>query len=454
MENKEVNKLINALEDLVKTILEQEGFEDNFINSRHGYDNYPCIMLEDLADIPKSIIQKLKNRPYEFSKEKLDIMEYLSERVMDSKNLLITGLSSYSNYTYFYSYITTFDWLDKFLYQSLEWEHLPENAMPSSLRQRLAVQKRAVTNLEKSSAGLDEKVKQINSAYETAKNLPTVQDDLKEATEEVRKTHQEIESIFKDSKNKSDDFSRNIAINTAKGDEFLGDFEKLKNNIEALYKQCNEYKDKSAQAYSITNTNGLAGAFKERANQLNKSAKWWTFGLIIALLALWFVGSTQVSRLQSLYSTSNISTTVIVLQAITALLSITAPLWFSWLATTQIHKLFKLSEDYGFKSSVSQSYEGYRKETSDISVDLLKDLMGNLLRIMNDEPLRLVKDDTNASTPYNDMANQFFKREKVKDSVKDDKKSPLKAQGNSEDGNNDTPKISNTQENIDEAETT
>ena len=80
--------------------------------------------------------------------------------------------------------------------------------------------------------------------------------------------------------------------------------------------------------------------------------------------------------------------------------------------------------------------------------------MGNLLRIMNDEPLRLVKDDTNASTPYNDMANQFFKREKVKDSVKDDKKSPLKAQGNSEDGNNDTPKISNTQENIDEAETT
>ena len=115
----------------------------------------------------------------------------------------------------------------------------------------------------------------------------------------------------------------------------------------------------------------MAGAFKERANQLNKSAKWWTFGLIIALLALWFVGSTQVSRLQSLYSTSNISTTVIVLQAITALLSITAPLWFSWLATTQIHKLFKLSEDYGFKSSVSQSYEGYRKETSDISVDLL-----------------------------------------------------------------------------------
>ena len=107
----------------------------------------------------------------------------------------------------------------------------------------------------------------------------------------------------------------------------------------------------------------------------------------------------------------NISTAAIILQAITAILSITAPLWFAWLSTNQIHKLFKLSEDYGFKSSVSQSYEGYRKETADISEDLLKNLMTSLLKIMNEEPLRLVKDDTSATTPYADIVNQILKKQ-------------------------------------------
>lgn len=446
MENNEVNKLIDALEDLIKTILEQENFENNPINKRHGYDQYPCITLDDLADIPRGIIQKIKNRPYEFSKNKLESMEYLSGRVKDSKHLLVTGLESYSYYLYFYSYTITIDWIDKYLYQSLEWEHLPEDTMPSSLRQRLAIQKRAVTNLEKSSAGLDEKVKQINSAYETARNLPTVQDDLKEAIEETRMTHQEINSIYKENKKKSDDFSESIAINTSKGKEFLKNIEELKGEIENIYKKCNEYRDKSAQAYSITNTNGLAGAFKERAKQLNSSAKWWTFGLIVALLALWFAGSTQVSRLQSLFTDNSVSTAAIILQAITALLSITAPLWFSWLATTQIHKLFKLSEDYGFKSSVSQSYEGYRKETSDISIDMLKDLMGNLLKIINNEPLRLVKDDTNASTPYNDIANQFFKRDKSKNDIEDNKKGSSKIKNSHDEQITDQPKDDDIEE--------
>lgn len=190
----------------------------------------------------------------------------------------------------------------------------------------------------------------------------------------------------------------------------------------------------------------MAGAFKERAKQLNSSAKWWTFGLIVALLALWFAGSTQVSRLQSLFTDNGVSTAAIILQAITALLSITAPLWFSWLATTQIHKLFKLSEDYGFKSSVSQSYEGYRKETSDISIDMLKDLMGNLLKIINNEPLRLVKDDTNASTPYNDIANQFFKRDKSKNDIEDNKKDSSKIKNSHDKQITDQPKDDDIEE--------
>ena len=304
----------------------------------------------------------------------------------------------------------TMIWVDKYIHQNLEWENLPEDTLPTTLRSRLANQKRSITQLEKSSVGLDEKVKQINSAYETAKNLPTVQDDLEEALEKVHSSNIEVERLYKDQLDKSDKFSQAILLSENKGKERLEEIEEYKKKIELLYRECEELKNKSAQAYSITNSNGLAGSFKERAKQLSKSSNCWIAGLILSLIALWWIGSNQVEKLQNLYMRENVNTVAVILQSITALLSITAPLWFAWLSTSQIHKLFKLSEDYGFKSSVSQSYEGYRKETADISEEMLKDLMGSLLKIMNDEPLRLVKDDTNATSPYSEIFNQFRQR--------------------------------------------
>ena len=74
---------------------------------------------------------------------------------------------------------------------------------------------------------------------------------------------------------------------------------------------------------------------------------------------------------------------------------------------TQINKLFKLSEDYGFKSSVSQSYEGDRKETSVISTELQQDLMKSLIKIINDEPLRLVNNDSTSNSPYEHIFNKL-----------------------------------------------
>lgn len=408
MENVEVNKLIHSLNDLVKAILEKEDdFDKTFINERSGYSNYPCITLADLADIPKNLIHKIQNRPYEFAKHIINSMEYVSERVDESKELLNTGLDNSSYVQYLYSFIVTIMWVEKYVYQHLEWENIPEEAMPTSLRSRLAVQKRSITNLEKSSAGLDEKVKQINSAYDAAKTLPIVQDDLQEAIDKVRLSNTEMDKLHKEQINKADEFSKNILLTENKGKERLDEIEEYKKKIEKLYLECEELKNKSAQAYSITNSNGLAGSFKERAKNLEWSSRWWIGGLIVSLLALWYIGSNQVEKLQKLYMLENVNTVAIILQTITALLSITAPLWFAWLSTSQIHKLFKLSEDYGFKSSVSQSYEGYRKETADISEELLKDLMGSLLKIMNEEPLRLVKDDTNATSPYSDILSQF-----------------------------------------------
>lgn len=189
--------------------------------------------------------------------------------------------------------------------------------------------------------------------------------------------------------------------------QYIKKLQELNEDAEKLLEECKKSRDDSAQAYGIVITNGLAGSFKARAKFLNFSTIFWIIGLILSLLALWGIGVKQIHELKSLYDKSYISSVTILLQALTTLLSISAPLWFAWLSTTQINKLFKLSEDYGFKSSVSQSYEGYRKETSVISTELQQDLMKSLIKIINDEPLRLVNNDSTSNSPYEHIFNKL-----------------------------------------------
>lgn len=189
--------------------------------------------------------------------------------------------------------------------------------------------------------------------------------------------------------------------------QYIKKLQELNEDAEKLLEECKKSRDDSAKAYGIVITNGLAGSFKARAKFLNFSTIFWIIGLILSLLALWGIGVKQIHELKSLYDKSYISSVTILLQALTTLLSISAPLWFAWLSTTQINKLFKLSEDYGFKSSVSQSYEGYRKETSVISTELQQDLMKSLIKIINDEPLRLVNNDSTSNTPYEHIFNKL-----------------------------------------------
>lgn len=187
--------------------------------------------------------------------------------------------------------------------------------------------------------------------------------------------------------------------------KYLDTLQQKENEANKLLKECEDSKNKSIEYYRIITANGLAGSFQERAKFLNYTSYGWILGLILSLFSLWWIGGKQVHDLKDLFVKSNISSIAILLQTLTAILSISAPLWFAWLSTTQINKLFKLAEDYGFKSSVSQSYEGYKKEISDISPQLQQDLIKSLLKIINDEPLRLVKHEATANTP----AEHFIK---------------------------------------------
>ncbi|MFV3517160.1 hypothetical protein ACNJD8_21355, partial [Mycobacterium tuberculosis] len=118
---------------------------------------------------------------------------------------------------------------------------------------------------------------------------------------------------------------------------------------------------RSEQALRGATSAGLAKAFEARRSALAQSGMFWTFGLIAALGVALLVGWERLQSLKEVLNGGKEAATIWANAAL-AIFGIGAPVWFAWLATKQIGMTFRLAEDYAFKASVSQAYEGYRAE--------------------------------------------------------------------------------------------
>lgn len=96
-----------------------------------------------------------------------------------------------------------------------------------------------------------------------------------------------------------------------------------------------------------------------------------------------------------------------------SLLSVGAPVWFSWLATKQIGQRFRLAEDYAFKASISRAYEGFRREAARFDKDMEAKLLTSALTRLDELPLRLVETDSHGS-PWHELASSDIVKQAFK----------------------------------------
>jgi hypothetical protein len=157
-------------------------------------------------------------------------------------------------------------------------------------------------------------------------------------------------------------------------------------------------------AYSAATSVGLAAAFNERSGALSKSMWIWVGGLIIALAAGSYVGYERLRTLSDLLKVQAVAPAVIILNLLLSLLSVAAPIWFAWLATKQIGQRFRLSEDYGFKASISRAYEGFRREAARFDKDMESRLLSSALARLDELPGRLVETESHGS-PWHELAS-------------------------------------------------
>lgn len=250
-------------------------------------------------------------------------------------------------------------------------------------------------DLEPRTTSLAAMVSRIENAHDAADQLPT---DLASLTEAREKLEGLIQDATKDH---------------GHIEELRGKADGLDERLRQSTEDAKSVLERCETAYSAATSVGLAAAFTERSGSLSMSMWIWVVGLVGALVAGSYFGSSQLHTLSELFKQPNVTTSVVILNLMLSLLSVGAPVWFGWLATKQIGQRFRLAEDYAFKASISRAYEGFRREAARVDKDMEARLLASALTRLDELPLRLVEADSHGS-PWHELASSDL----VKDAMR------------------------------------
>lgn len=242
-------------------------------------------------------------------------------------------------------------------------------------------------------SGIDEKIERITKAAETADNLPVTLKELAEANEKIQEVKRESE------KAKAEISSCELRIKDV--DLYASDAKKI---IESISTRCDEILMKSTGV-------GLAASFTKRSKELIRATKVWTFVLTLSLIAVVFSAYWRSSAIMELMLGSERANSLVVFANYAiSVLAIGAPIWLAWLATKQIGYNFRLSEDYAFKASVSQAYEGFRREAHNQGGDLERKILESIVGRYDQEPLRYVATSVHGSPVHEILDKSFWNK--------------------------------------------
>lgn len=294
------------------------------------------------------------------------------------------------------TYLLTLEGLRKILTATLIKD---DHAEAITKLHKLTIQVRTIEarlkDLEPRTTSLTTMVSRIENAHDAAEQLPSDLASLAEAREKLQglvrdatKDHGHIEDL----RGKADGLDERLRQSTE--------------DAKSVLERCET-------AYSAATSVGLAAAFSERSSALSTSMWAWVVGLVLALVAGSYFGSSQLHTLSELFKQPDVTTSVVILNLMLSLLSVGAPVWFGWLATKQVGQRFRLAEDYAYKASISRAYEGFRREAARFDADMEARLLSSALSRLDEQPLRLVEADSHGS-PWHELASSDLVKEAMR----------------------------------------
>ncbi len=285
----------------------------------------------------------------------------------------------------------------------VDWEDLKDrkDLLPRDLARRLRSISDRLDELEPRTTALDDIISAIEQARATAEQLPTDMADLSARRADMKRLSEEATKLAAAIATTSEQTAaakEAIDTATAATEKRFADTERTASG--AL--------ERAERALSGATSVGLARAFEQRRKSLARSTLFWTAGLAVALSLGGWIGWERFTALKTILVDGK-SASVIWANVLLTIVGIGGPVWFAWLSTKQIGTTFRLSEDYAFKATVSQAYEGYRSEAVLIDDRLRSRLFEAALDRIEEAPIRLVE-----LTDHNTPMQEFMALPSVK----------------------------------------
>lgn len=286
----------------------------------------------------------------------------------------------------------------------VDWEDLKKDRelLPKDLVRRLRSIEARLQDLEPRSALIEKQISDIEMAHQAAEQLPTDLADLASQRDDMQRLAAEAVRL-----------SEAIMAAHTRAEDGQHRIESIESNglsrIDKAIIEAERMIQRSEQALRGSTSAGLARAFAERSQRLGRTGAFWTGCLALSLLVVLLVGGYRLHELKYVLDGTK-SSSVIWANIILTALGVGAPVWFAWLATRQIGTTFKLAEDYAFKASVSQAYEGYRAEAVEIDPLLRERLFSSALTRIEEAPIRLVDDDLHNSPLSEILSNPAIRK--------------------------------------------
>lgn len=367
------------------------GKDSRTFNQMWGW-NCLALTIEDLVAMASDLSRYIDKYGVEVLDADLaDRIELIPSRIKAFKEQTMNQIWGGNNASAAPVYIALIEWIKSTLAPLSSWEALQDSKLlPAQLNRRLRSIQADINEIVPKTQGLQEQIKVIQDATEAAESLPVDMSSLKEA------------------KTRVDKFSTDSAELYGTMSVYLKNAAAHMESLKASATQATGLVDQCEEAYRITTSTGLAGAFDERAKTLYRNLMYWVFGLLAALIISGVIGADRFRTMSDFLAKASTNKSLhwglIWMEFILSVIGLAAPIWFAWLATKQIRQYFVLAEDYSFKASVAKAYEGYRKEASRIDSALEARLFSSALTRLEEAPLRLVGEDLHAS-PWQEFFN-------------------------------------------------
>ena len=391
--NENFKPLVETLTATATAIIAFSPTERRGLNVIHSAWNQPAIGLPELAEMANSLVQEIQQFGLDDLEEtQLASIANLAQCIEFMRANTVPRIWS-SDGTAVQAYIIGIQEIRRALQPLLpQTAAVDPKAMPAFTAKRIKRLSDEVDAIIINRDLLKERMSAINDAYEAAESLPENLDSLREARDEISKISKQISK---------DALETDISKNTVNDDLAV---------IHALREQAAKLVDQCEEAYRITTSKGLAGAFELRAEGLAKSMKWWVAALVAALTVAAILGYHRVDLLSTSLAAIEPKWGAIWFNFILSLLSVGAPLWFAWVATKQIGQRFKLAEDYAYKASISKAYEGYRREAASLDPNFMARLFSSSLTRLEEAPMRLLE-----PTSHGSPLHEFFAARRSKE---------------------------------------